>query len=242
MAIKVHPTKTGEVGVRDFDLGVLSTLGATPDTQGLFADSDFKKNIANFNAQDFCYKIVVPGSSGSGAVPVYFAQPDAPYRKKYFPLIVVSRDEFSPALQRWMSVGQLEYRAGEAGSYIVAGNGVSGFTQYMSKIQAMPYDFIYTISVFDRYENTIQPVLMKVLQSFPPVGKLFVKDSLGLQRTYEVYQEGGVSSQHEIVDAAQRIRGYSITIRVEGEIDLVTPVDRSAVTGFDLNLIRDDSI
>lgn len=240
MAIKVHPSQTGEVGIRNFDIGIMDTLGASPDTDGLFADKDFKKNISNFNANDYCFKLVVPSVS-NGAVPVYFAQPDTPYRAKYFPLITISRDDIVPNLQRWMNVGQLEYRAGIPQSYVVI-NGVSGYTQYVSKQQAMPYDFFYTISVYDRYERSVQTVLLKVLQSFPPIGKLFVKDSLGLQRTYEVYQEGGVSPLNEIVDAAQRIRGYSITIRVEGEIDLIAPVDKQAVTGFDLNMIRDDSI
>lgn len=229
MSIPIHNTQTGEVWVSDFDLGVVQAIGATPDLSPV--------TKLEGAGGDRCFKVVIPGSGGEGdKVPVYFQDPEAPYRYKVYPCIVIDREDMSPALNRWMSVGQLEFRSPVGGPISIGG--VSGYTQYMSKPQAMPYDFVYTITAYGKYERATQLMLKKILQSFPPVGKIFVKDSLGLQRSYELYHEGGVSPRHEIIDPAIRFRGYAITLRVEGELDLITPVGYGSVTGVDLNLYR----
>lgn len=235
MAIPLHSSQTGDVWISDFDLGVMNTFGASPDTASPIPTNNASGLTGS--GGDRCFKVVIPGvSSPDGKVPVYFQDPEAAYRYKTYPCVVVEREDHSLALHRWMSVGQMEYRAGVGGQVVIGG--VSGYTQYIHKPQAMPYDFIYTITAYDRYERPAQTILKKILQSFPPVGKLFVKDSLGLQRSYEVYHEGGISPRHEIVDPATRFRGYSITIRVEGELDLMSPVEGHAVTGVDLNIYR----
>lgn len=221
MAIPIWNKKTGEVWVADFDLAMIKGLGGLPDAS---------------DADNPCYAVNIPGAS-STKVPIYFNQPEQIYKNRKAPSIIIMRDDLSPALNRWMGVGQLEYRAGVSGTEILI-NGVSGYTQFVSKPQAMPYDFIYTIVCFDRYERTVQPILKQVLKSFPPIGKLYVTDSLGLLRSYEAKSEGPIPNTKELVDAVNRFVSYTVTVRVEGEIDLTTPTETSGVTGFNLQLHR----
>lgn len=222
MAMGIWPKITGIVGLRDFDRGVIRTMDGTG-----FVDDDTP-----------CFSVAVPYPDGSVRnVPVYFAQPETIFRKKHFPFITVNRDNISLAMHRWMNVGQLEYRAGVSGTQMMI-NGVSGFSNYQAKQQAWPYDFTYTISAFDRYENGVQPILLYLLKHFPPLGKLFVIDSLGLPRTYEAYLEGDIANLQELTDPVNRSRGYALTIRVEGELDLADPYTTSSVSGIDLYLHR----
>jgi len=219
MSIPIWNNPTGEVFLRNFDQGVVDSLGALPDASV---------------PEDPCFALYIPGvSDPTNRVTVYMNAPESIFKFKRFPLISITRQDPTLALQRWMGVGQLESRFGVSGTGIVIG-GVSGFTQYMSKPQATPYDFTYDILCMDRYETTVQPILRQVLKTFPQIGKLFVKDSLGLQRTYEARSEGSLVPVKENVDPVNRIVSYTVTVRVDGEMDLTSAVTRTAVTGFDL--------
>lgn len=222
--IPIWNSKTGTVWIRNFDQGVFDTMGA----------------IANPVTQKAtgipCYSLNIPGIH-NGAIPVFFAQPEQAFRAAIYPCATVNRDEFTPAMHRWMGVGQIEYKAGVSGTQAVI-NGREGFLVKESKVQAIPFDFTYTISAFDRYETGAQLILQKLLRIFQPVGTLAVLDSLGLQRTYASYLEGAVASLKEIIDPVNKVNGYAITIRVEGELDLADPIVTQAVSGFDLFMHR----
>lgn len=212
MSIPIHDQKTGGMFLRQFDSGVLSTLGATPDPS---------------DPVDPCYALHVQFVDGLRKVPVYFSQPEAIFKKKVFPFVVVNRDDISLAMHRWMGVGQLEYRVRNIDTQ-----------ELTTKPQAFPHDLTYTISVWDRYEPLAQTILKQVLKALNPVGRLLVNDSLGLQRSYEYYWEGSIANLQEIIDPVTRARGYALTIRVEGELDLVDEDTSGTVSGVDLFLHR----
>ena len=199
----------------------MTTIGGTPDVS---------------NPSSPCYVIEVDFPvTGVAKVPVYFSQPEAIFKKQTYPFITINRDDMQLAMGRWMGHGQLEYRVATGTPLVV--NGVSGSSGYSSKPQAMPYDIFYTISVWDRYEGPAQITLLQVLKAFHPVGRLIVYDSLNQQRSYEYYHEGSIASLQEIIDPVTRVRGYALSIKVEGELDLVSgPVSTTAVTGFGLDL------
>lgn len=203
-------------------MGIMAAIGGAIDTS---------------NQCDPTYAVNIPGASET-KVPIFFNQPEMIYKARQAPSILIQRDDFTPALNRWMGVGQLEYRAGVPGTEYLAINGVSGFTQYVSKPQAMPYDFTYTIICFDRLERNVQPIVKQVLKSLPPIGKIFVTDSLGLLRSYEARSEGPIPSPREIVDPVNRFVSYTISVKVDGEIDLTDPVTTNAATGFELRMHR----
>lgn len=222
MAISVWDKQTGEVWIRDFDEAIMKALGATIDMT---------------NECDPTFAVQINGASET-KVPVWFNQPEMIYKTRHAPSILIMRDDFTPALNRWMGVGQLEYRAGVAGTEYVASNGVSGFTQYVMKPQAMPYDYVYTIVCFDRAERNVQPIVKQVLKSFPPIGKIFVTDSLGLLRSYEARSDGPIPSPREVVDPVNRFVSYTVSVKVDGELDLTDPVYTNAATGFDIRMHR----
>lgn len=226
MAIPVWDQPTGTVDVRAFDQGIPYSMGARA-----MVDPDFP-----------CYSLAVPFPDGTTQnINVYFAQPEQIFKKKTYPFITISR-EFEPVMSRWMNVGQLEYKIPVAGTGLIV-NGVSGYGTMTSKIQAFPYDFTYTISCYHRYENLVQPILAKLLKLWPPLGKLFVIDSLGLLRTYEAYMESPIANLSELLDSVTRLRGYGLTVRVEGELDLIdSPYTLDTVTGVQLNIHRQDII
>lgn len=229
--IPVWNSVVGEVDLRSFDQGVMTTLNAIYGGQS--ADA----------VPAPCYTIPVLMPDGTTRyVPAYFDQPEAIFQKMIFPFVSIHREDVVLAMHRWMNVGQLEYKAGVSGTQISVrqsnGSVVSGFSSYQAQIQPFPYDIPYTISCFDRYENLVQPILKYILRSFPPLGKLFVSDSLGLPRTYEAYQEGSIANLQELIDPVQRVRGYALSIRVEGELDLADPYTTSAVSGITLDLHR----
>lgn len=230
MPIKVHNQLTGQVFIRNFDAGVMATLGAEADPN---ATEVIGTGALAQTVPSPCYKLDVNGK----LVNVYFSQPEPIFKKKIFPFITINRDDMTPNLARWMSVGQLEHRVTN-GVQVVLPNGVTGYSEYSYKPQAYPYDIVYTISVWDRYEAPVQEMLRTVLKAIPPVGRFIVYDSLNLERSYEYYTEGGIVNLQEVVDPATRARGYAFTIRVEGELDLVDPTVSSAVTGVDVNIFR----
>jgi hypothetical protein len=224
MTIPIWNSQTGQVWIRDFDYGILNGIGASLDT----TCSDQQKPT-------FAINIAGPTES---KVPVFFNDPEQIYKHRHAPSILIQRDDFTPALNRWMGVGQLEYRAAVYGSGGVLINGTSGFAQYVSKPQAMPYDFVYTITCFDNYEGNVQFLVKQVLKSFPPIGKIWVTDSLGLLRSYESRSEGPIPSPRENIDPVNRFVSYTISVKVDGEIDLTDPIVADAVSGFSLNLHR----
>lgn len=230
MSIKVWDQTTGDVFLRNFDQGVIETLGAENDPNAFVM-------VNGQRIPDPCFKLDVNGTE----VPVYFSQPEPVFKKKVFPFITVNRDDVTPVMSRWHGPGQLEHKVGASG-VVVLPNGVSGYGSSSLKFQAYPYDISYTISCWDRYEASVQPILAKVLRALPPIGRIMVKDSLNLSRSYEYYSEGSIANLQEVIDAATRARGYAITIRVEAELDLLDRITTNAVTGIDLSLfVKKDS-
>jgi hypothetical protein len=226
LSIPVWSQITGNVFIRDFDEGIINTLGAVADPNAF--------NIVNGQKiPDPCFKL--------DEVPVYFSQPEPVFQKKVFPFITINRDDMAPAMMRWHGPAQLEHKVGTSGVVILP-NGTSGYASSSMKYQAYPYDITYTISIWDRYEATVQTILAKVLRALPPIGRIIVKDSLNLSRSYEYYSEGSIANLQEVIDPVTRARGYAITLRVEAELDLLDSITTNAVTGIDLSLhVKKDS-
>lgn len=235
MAIPIWNKKTGLVFLDHFDTGVVRTLGGV-ETQSISSLKDTTK--ADYHQ---CFWMTIDlGNGVFDKIPMYFGSPDAGFKEQKFPFISINRDDAAPNMLRYMGVQQLEYRAGVSGTeFYSTQRGLSGFLDYENKYQAMPYDMVYTISAWaGPSEINAIKIIRQVLRAFPPVGRLVVYDSIGVKRTYEVYTEGGLIPLTEVSDPVTRIRGYGITIRVEGELDLVDPYLSQAVSGIILDVKR----
>lgn len=222
MTIRYTP-KTGTVFVRSFDQGIMDRLGAVAAIR-----------THPILGQRNGYWLDLPAATPT-SVPVMFNEPEPIYERRVYPSVLVAREDPTVNMARWHSVGQLEYIDGVSGTFGAVvlnpftGARVSGYAEVESKIQAMPFDLNYTITIFARWEHEAIPMLFRVLQRFQPFSRIPVVDSLGNTRTYTTFSDGGWSNQSELVDVADRVKAYSLSVKVEAELDLNDPIVRSTV-------------
>lgn len=221
--VKEFGVKTGEVFIRNFDEGVVTTMGGFIDFPETYGPEMVK--ILGGNKRN--YFMSVPQASEL-PIPVIFGNPDAVIEKQIYPSFLVMREAPVPAMGRWHSIGQKEYRIPAEGSQMEVVDGVSGYSAYEEKSQDMPYDINYQIHVYARLENQSIPMLRKVMRTYKPYCMVVLKDSLGETRTYTAFQES-VNDIGELIDIADRMKGYSVGIRVEGELTLSDPEVKSSV-------------
>lgn len=213
-----YTPRTGTIWIRAYDEGIVKRLGGTLGVSGETANTYY----AQFSGQD-CI-----GPNTSLNVPIIFGNPEPIFANKTYPSYSVKRDSIEPNLSRWHSVGQLQEVWGVTGTEQVI-NGITGYEQVETSPQAWPYDITYTISLYARYEYEAQTLLRNMMRKFPPRNYITVIDSMNENRTYECFNDSSITDISEIVDVSERLKGYSITVRVEGEIDLVDPIITKSV-------------
>ena len=215
---------TGNVFIRNFDQGVIEEMGAVVRT-------DVLPSLGNRLRRGYWIDEIF---TDPVAVPVIFNNPEDIYEKKIYPSYLITRTTpYEPALVRWQSVKQLEYKAGVSGTEeSISGLGfdtVSGYSEIEVKQQAWPVDIYYSIACYARYEHEAIPMLKRLLKTFSPYSKISLLDSLGEDRTYTVFAETAPQDIGEFIDVADRLRWYSLDIRVEGELDVQEPVRLTTV-------------
>lgn len=222
------PTKrTGDVGLVEFDRGVVETLGAVVNST---QDTYIIKTIPSV--------LPAPGFEG---VPVYFSFPDETIDQKILPSFVVRRDSISWAMSRW-HLGNTQYRAPGPGAHQVTvlhpitGNPIkTGWDAYEEKSQAVPADLLYTIQIRARFRNNLsveaQQMWNYAVRKYQPYTTLYLKDSIGDVRSYDAFNESP-NPQDSKTDVANRSINFNISLRVEAEIDLNDPYTIQALTGI----------
>lgn len=222
------------VGLRSFDEGVVETLQAK---RLLNADKQPNYWILELHGVPLAQIPEVnspPGEPGSPpgqpGIPVTFAFPEDIYEHWRKPGIVVSRDDISPAMQRYHP-GALQYNAPSKSSRPVVVNGITGASSNETLSQAVPFDLTYTINIITAgSRGNANRILDHVLRIYPPYAAVYVKDSLGDQRTYSAWMDG-VSMLDENADVSERTIGFAVSLRVEAEFDLSDPEIHATVTG-----------
>lgn len=210
MILNTKPT--GSVFVRNFDQGIIETLGAV-------VREDVLTSLGTRRTGYWIDEVFTAPT----AVPVIFNNPEQIFEKKIYPSYLITRNNIEPDLARWLSVAQIEYRAGVSGTDDVI-DGVSGFSQVETKAQAWPTSLYYSVSCYARYEHEAVPMLRRLMKVFKPYSKMSLLDSLGEVRDYTVFAQAGASDIGEFVDVADRLKAYALDLRIEGELDLTDPV------------------
>ena len=230
---------TGSVGLRNFDQGVLDTLGAVVIEQNYWIPTSAVVPV-----------VPTPGQPG---IPVVFAFPEDLFERYKQPVITVRRDDISPALQRWHP-GLQQYRApAQTATAFEVSRGdplnpivVRGYDKYESREQAVPFDITYTISVLARHRGygpsgdtpsgTASPKTQAnalfdyVIRIFAPYTSILLRDSLGDCRSYSAFMEG-TAHLDELAQVTERVIGFALTLRVEAELDLAATVEQTSVFG-----------
>lgn len=231
----------GQVGLRNFDEGIVKTLRAE------VSDGNY------FIMDEGLFAVDPP--PGQPGVPVTFAFPDDNYEHWRFPVIVIRRDDLSPAMNRWhpgMTTSRGPAQGAQPLEVTIPTGGLTstvaqGFDRYEVAQQATPFDITYTISIMARYrgqgnkqqvgqavtgaaspKTQANRVLDYVLRIYPPYGAVWVQDSLGDWRTYSAFMEA-TSHLDQVSEVADRMIGFAVTVRVEAELDLADPKVQTAV-------------
>lgn len=223
----------GIVTLRDFDQGVVETLGA--------------------HVEDQRYWLSLPGVDpppGKPGILVTFSFPEAEFKSYVIPLILIRRDDISPANERWHSYHQAYRTPAKTARKVkfpidnTHYSGREGFDQKEIGLQPIPFDITYTISILSHYRGAlgqrgqVQAILHHVLKTYPPFTRVILKDSLGDLRHYFAFMEGtSVLDDHP--EISERVIGFGVTLRVEAELDLFDPqVVRTVTKPLTLNLSK----
>lgn len=215
--VVLNTNPTGSVFVRNFDQGIIETLGAV-------VREDF---LTSLNIRRSGYWIDETFTAPT-AVPLFFNNPEPIFEKKIYPSYLIVRNSIVPDLRRWHSVKQLEYMVGVSGTEEVIA-GVSGYGSVEVKAQAWPFNIFYECSCYARYEHEAIPMMKRLLKTYQPYSRMSLIDSLNEIRKYSVFGESGIEDIGEFVDSADRLKAYSVSIRVEGELDVNDPIIRDTV-------------
>lgn len=226
--------RTGTVGLRAFDEGVVETLQAQKLPGASGQPNYWLLQLHGVPLDDIPEVNAPPGQPGSPpgqpGIPVTFAFPEDTYEHWRKPCIVVSRDDASPAMQRYHP-GAMQYNAPSKSARPVVVNGTTGYSSMETLSQAVPFDLTYTINIITAGSRTnANRILDHVLRIYPPYGAVYVRDSLGDQRTYSAWMDG-VSMLDELADISERTIGFAVALRVEAEFDLSDPEIHASVTG-----------
>jgi hypothetical protein len=235
----------GFVGLRNFDEGIVETLGAKIDAE--------RRNYFIPTAR----VAPVQPPPGLPGIPITFSHPEDVFERYRLPVIVVRRDDIAPALSRWHP-GHQVWRAPAEGARpfeIKFGDPkfpqtLTGFESYEAKPMAVPFDITYSLSILARHRGfgpadrrgrrnpsgagsprtQVNQILDYVLRIYQPFSRVVVKDSLGDLRTYEAFMEA-ISHLDEVSEITDRVLGFALTLRVEAELDLNDPETSKAVLG-----------
>lgn len=232
---------SGFVGLRNFDEGIVLTLGAVVDTE--------RNNY--FIPESKVTPVQAP--PGLPGIPVTFSHPEDVFERYRLPVVVVRRDDISPATNRWhpgMTVWRVPAQSAKTLSVEVGNDVVTGFDSYEVQQQAVPFDITYTISILARHRGfgpadrkgarnpvaagsprtQVNQILDYVLRIYQPYCRVLLRDSVGDYRSYEAFMEA-ISHLDEVPEVTDRVIGFALTLRVEAELDLNDPITHKAVLG-----------
>jgi len=212
--------RNGDVFVRNFDQGMVETMGST---------------IRVMPGVGVHYFLDVPGVEpppNFPGIPVSFTLPEDVHERNKMPWISVSRDDVATAIQRWHP-GMDKYRTAAQGSLPQYLEGNMGFETYESQPQAEPVDLSYTVTVSTTRRSGYAPNALEKLwnylrKTWKPYGLVIVKDSIGDLRTYNAFRESEYDAT-EVIGVSDRVVSMGFTIRVEAELDIEDPVVSKSV-------------
>ena len=211
----------GDVDLRSFDEGIVLTLG------GKVINNQYYISIEG-----------VDPPPGEPAIPVHFQSPEDLFANFRYPAFVIMRDDISVASERLHSM-PLKYRAPARTAVPVSVSTPDGQQNYYNRVAekagAVPYSITYSINVYHTLrggfggKRAANTMLTYVLSTFPSFSQVFVRDSLGMWRTYEAFQEGVVSFDDSPA-ILERMIQYTVTVRVAAEYDLSIVTTSPTVT------------
>jgi hypothetical protein len=216
------------VTISDFDRGMITTLGG--ELVDVSEDGGTRKH----------YAIGFAGVSGpdrfGGKVPVFFVVGNAAYTPKFYPCVVIRRQDLAPAFENGGAFWHVEYRkraknAREVTVQLPSGP-VTGYTRYETKARAIPYNIGYEVTAHAKGDRAMSDSAKMQFRlstiCVPPGFGMKLLDSEGEERGYDVIVEN-VSGNLSALDLTDRDAGWTWTLVVHGELDHALPFDAVSV-------------
>jgi len=219
-----HGMRTGVLDLFDWDIAAWQIICGEWDT----AKNELYMPLG--------FLTEIPDPDGQGLVEVdrariLFKKPEPTHMEMDLPLVVINRDDVSYAGSREFPITE-QYRVPAPGATRISACGTLGWSHYETREQDVPFDLTYTYEVWAR-DRTIAQMMFQILMSkLPPMrGVMNVTDSLDCVRAYSFVMES-TADLTEVSSLVDRVPGFSITIRVQGELTLNrTAIIGTAVTG-----------
>jgi len=221
--------RTGTVFIEDFDVGLARSVGAELIEIELDGErvQEFALRVRNVTGPDEYH----------GMVPVIFQNPETSVQVAYLPRLEIVRSSIVTANERRFFGGR-EYRVPASVARTVKdrdGRGLSGPTLAEQKKWTRPFDITYDLHMRARLEKQAQYMLKQIGKVVFAIGQIFVTDSEGELRGYNTF-DATIDNLSEVADVEDRTTGYTISIRVEGELDFDEPYLVKTVTGITTTL------
>jgi hypothetical protein len=219
--------RTGTVFIEDFDTGLVTTFGSVLKTI----------TLDNEEVQD--YAVQIPGVTGpdeyDGLIPVIFQEPEDVYQTGYIPHIAISRSAITPAMQRWHPVGKAYQVPSKVAQSVTAQDGSQGPSLNELKGYALPFDITYDIHMRARLRLQANRMLKYLGRFIWAYGSIFFTDNEGDERGYVAYLES-IDNLDELVEFSDRTLGFTMSVRVEAELDFSDPLVVPTARAFGINV------
>jgi len=206
--------RTGHLDLLDYDLAVAKGLGA---------EFDEDKNQWFLPLIDPCtgesVYIQPEGSNAPQIIEralVVWKQSEPTHTKMDLPCVLIQRDDYNFVDTREWSP-TIQYRVPTCTAKRVSAQGQLGWSQYEVKPKEWPFDLSYTIEAWARCRSLAQIIHEMVCFKYPPRTSVTVIDSIGNDRVYHAFVEG-TADLSEINSMVDRVCGFSLSLRVEGEL------------------------
>ena len=207
--------RTGTVFIEDFDVGLVTTFGAV------------LKNIVLDGEEVQDYAVQIQGVTGpdeyDGLIPVIFQEPEDVYQTGFLPHVAISRSAITPAMNRWHPAGKAYQVPAKVATTVTAQDGSKGPSLNELKGYALPFDITYDIHLRARLRQQANNMLRHIGRFYWAYSTLFFTDNEGDERGYVAYVES-IDNLDELVDFSDRTIGFTISIRVEAELDFSDPI------------------
>jgi len=198
----------GKVFIENFDLGIVETLG------GVLNDDP----NADVTLSRFVLVLDKELPEAGNKVPVIMGIPEQAVTEYKLPVIFVRRDGLEFDAMRY-SQGLIAFINPAPQEQLITVNGKTGYKRYRMRQRAEAYNFFYTIEIYARYKQEANIILQKLLSRVLPYQECLVRDTKEDIRPYTMITEG-YAVIDDLVDTTFKVHGYSLSIRIIGELNL----------------------
>jgi len=230
----VSTERLGDVFLRNFDEGIYRSLQYVLHSNRAYVPLSKVRGV-DPPLFDETHKIKDEVGKPMPGIPIIMANPDDAVQRYNVPCFRITREDPSPALERWMSLN-LKYRAPADGAteitVQIGGETITGYDKYEQQAGAWPYDIPYTVTCEGagiQARTNAHIMLMHLMRAFHPHAVLTINDLAGEERKYEIFVEGP-SELSQVSDIRDRTIIHAMSLRVSAELDLSDPKIVQAVT------------